>query len=328
MEFMPSSENPRRRPSLAVTVGLFAACCVVGLSGCSSAHPETEPASHASGPQVIPFRPIAETVKTLEVPAADTAAPACLASDLSATTDGGGGAAGSWRIPVTITNTGAGCALDLTSTDFGFVGTDGTHRTFGAIQPALTAVPAPVLESGGTLKLNAGLSEACSAGAAVTGSVKAYLKFAGTAVALAGNELPADEAACVADPAPAGQVEQVDPQQDPTGPLTTLRATVAVPASAGPGSTMTYTVTLANPTTTAVPLTPYPVYSEMVNANGVKTGATYQLNCDGLSQIAPGKSATFQMMLSIPDTAPQGVAKLGWSISNGAAVGAPVTISK
>jgi hypothetical protein len=92
------------------------------------------------------------------------------------------------------------------------------------------------------------------------------------------------------------------------------------------GRTLHYIVTLRNPTTAAVPLTPCPSYTETVVPRRVFT-ATYYLNCAAVHVIAPGQRIRFRMQQRIPRGV-SGLAKLGWHLDTpvDAGVGAAVTI--
>lgn len=103
-----------------------------------------------------------------------------------------------------------------------------------------------------------------------------------------------------------------------TGPLAVLVATLGLPSSVSPGSTLNYTVTLSNPSSTVVPLSPCPYYQEQL---GNITGSEYQLNCAGVSSIPANGSVKFDMALAIPASAPIGSTKFGWFLNGGPGAG-------
>ena len=113
-----------------------------------------------------------------------------------------------------------------------------------------------------------------------------------------------------------------DEVPDPVPPVSPLIATISAPTTAGPGQDLAYTVTLANPLGTDVPLNPCPAYTEFVGSGTetvwIATIRNYYLNCDTATSIPAGKSITFEMRLQLPADQPAGAAKFGWSIQGGA----------
>lgn len=101
---------------------------------------------------------------------------------------------------------------------------------------------------------------------------------------------------------------------DPTYPVDPLKLTVQLPRSVRAGTWFDYTVTLTNPTSAAVPLTPCPTYQE--NWKPVTQAAAlsraYRLNCDGHPEVPPHQALTFRMRMIAPATAL--VDWLGWTI--------------
>jgi hypothetical protein len=105
-----------------------------------------------------------------------------------------------------------------------------------------------------------------------------------------------------------------------SSPLNVLTATAAMPATVTAGTTATYTVTLQNPTSQAVALSPCPSYTEYMSPVGTRFGSgasQYYLNCPAVPEIPAGSSVTFDMQIPVPAAA--GVAKYGWALQ-GAAV--------
>jgi hypothetical protein len=98
-------------------------------------------------------------------------------------------------------------------------------------------------------------------------------------------------------------------------PLNVLTVSRSMPDTLAPGSTATYTITLANPTATAVPLSPCPSYTEFLAPVGQKpffSGTYYYLNCAAAPQVPAHGAVTFAMRIQVPLTA--GAAKYGWQI--------------
>jgi hypothetical protein len=105
-----------------------------------------------------------------------------------------------------------------------------------------------------------------------------------------------------------------------SSPLNVLTATAAMPATVAAGTTVTYTVTLQNPTGQAVALSPCPSYTQYISPVGTRPGSAasqYYLNCQAAPEIPAGSSVTFDMQIPAPAAA--GVAKYGWALQ-GAAV--------
>ena len=92
------------------------------------------------------------------------------------------------------------------------------------------------------------------------------------------------------------------------------------------GRTLRYVVTLHNPTSVPIRLTPCPSYTEFVVPQRV-FAATYYLNCSDVRVIAPGQGVRFRMQQRIPRGV-SGIAKLGWHLDTpvDAGRGAVVTI--
>jgi hypothetical protein len=80
------------------------------------------------------------------------------------------------------------------------------------------------------------------------------------------------------------------------------------------GQPLRYTVTLANPTATAVSLRDCPSYEEGVRLEGGgEAGARHLLNCAPVAAIGPGQEVTFAMVLDLPATL-RGKGVLMWSL--------------
>jgi hypothetical protein len=102
-----------------------------------------------------------------------------------------------------------------------------------------------------------------------------------------------------------------------------LTAALAAPASAAAGATLEYTVTLTNPTSRAVPLTPCPAYTQSLvaprsggGAGRALVGGRYLLNCAAVRSLAPGASATFAMRAPLA-AGVTGDVQLRWALAGG-----------
>lgn len=94
-----------------------------------------------------------------------------------------------------------------------------------------------------------------------------------------------------------------------------LQVRINLPKSASPGGTLTYTVTLSNPTRQMIrfPST-CPGYTQGFYTTGAQVHGSYRLNCSTVRSIPPHASATFAMELQVPQSASTGLAKFGWNL--------------
>jgi hypothetical protein len=101
----------------------------------------------------------------------------------------------------------------------------------------------------------------------------------------------------------------------PPDPLGSLHVRVTLPPSLVAGRPLHYTVTLANPTTTAVSLRDCPSYQERISlANGDAAGERHLLNCGPVAAIGPGQQVVFAMVLDLPATLRPGKGALVWQL--------------
>jgi hypothetical protein len=113
----------------------------------------------------------------------------------------------------------------------------------------------------------------------------------------------------------------------PSNPLAQLIGTIAVSAPAAPGSILHYTVTLTNPTASAISLAACPSYTESLAAEGTASDSTFLLNCGATgNQIAAGASVTYDMQIAVPASIDAASAKLSWKLQDGPGVGAIVSL--
>jgi len=90
-------------------------------------------------------------------------------------------------------------------------------------------------------------------------------------------------------------------------PYQNLRITLNAQPTVRAGDVLHYTLTLANPTTSSIPLSPCPGYTVALIAG---SSSSYELNCAAAGPIAPGGTETFAMELPIPASAPHGTMSL------------------
>jgi hypothetical protein len=126
------------------------------------------------------------------------------------------------------------------------------------------------------------------------------------------------------------------PAPEPTVPTPkpgtpdTLTVRGALPAAARAGTTLRFVVTLANPTSISVRLTPCPRYNEGIYTIGGRVNRWYWLNCEGVRSIAAHARVRYRMALPLPPDVPAGLAKFWWALGtpNKPFRGAGITITR
>lgn len=197
------------------------------------------------------------------------------------------------------------------------------------VSPASGAPPRIDLPPGGGLAIAVGSQNVCSAGTPVKKVARLDLTLPGVGDVLSadGRNLiiacsapailfvqPTDSAANSAEPAPV---------------IPALQVSLALPQKAARGSTLSYTVTVSNSSTSALTLSPCPSYTQVLNAAGmVMSEDTLLLNCSAQNTIPPNSHLTFQMQSTIPADTPLGPLKVSWQLqtADGAASGGVVQI--
>ncbi|MHB8334404.1 MAG: DUF4232 domain-containing protein [Acidimicrobiales bacterium] len=106
------------------------------------------------------------------------------------------------------------------------------------------------------------------------------------------------------------------------GSVASLTATASLPTTIRAGTTLSYVVTLHNPTTTEVTFTPCPNFTEAIfiapNVTGAKPRVrNFALNCAQAVPVAPHGSERFAMELVIPPSTQASLAKFAWSLDTG-----------
>ena len=94
-----------------------------------------------------------------------------------------------------------------------------------------------------------------------------------------------------------------------------LTASVAVANTVAAGSTLTFVVTLANPTTHVAHINPCPGYIEHLWGHNVNDVTGHGLNCNTLHQIPASGRIRYEMRLAVPKSAQTGNGTLQWAIS-------------
>lgn len=104
------------------------------------------------------------------------------------------------------------------------------------------------------------------------------------------------------------------PDTTSTPPTSRLEARISrVPDTISPDHSVSYAVTLTNPTSTPIPLAQCPAYQEGIKGRP-STVQTYQLNCGPVSRIDPHTSVGFAMHLPLPPRLAPGEVVLDWRL--------------
>ena len=93
-----------------------------------------------------------------------------------------------------------------------------------------------------------------------------------------------------------------------------LMMNISVPASVNAGGTLTYVVTLTNPTTTPARINPCPGYIETATGRGINIVQTHALNCDRMHKIPASGRVRYQMRMRIPNNTRSGAAVVSWTL--------------
>jgi len=243
----------------------------------------------------------------------------CRALNLSVTAEFSGAAAGNVSQPFVLTNTGsASCMLqgypsrlqgwregrwqDLTFTQ-------GTY--FIEEDPTPSSVE---LAPGGQAELILGTDDACNGG--TLGDSKLYSRLQVTLPDQTSIELNEGvNAFCGLDVSSFHplQVPQSSPPVSSPGPLDALQVQMHAPATATAGVTLSYTVTVSNPTSADIALNPCPSWQALID-NPVSPDGIIQvsgkIDCATTPSVPAHGLITVQMRIDVP-TAP-GTGKFVW----------------
>lgn len=114
------------------------------------------------------------------------------------------------------------------------------------------------------------------------------------------------------------------------GSVGSLQARIHLPAEVRRGSTLDYSVTLANTTRTPVDLDANcPGYTQGLYTPAAHVTGSYRLDCTPVGRLASGSRATFAMQLRVPGNSSLGLAKLGWNLDTetGPSAGGTIAIT-
>jgi hypothetical protein len=111
-------------------------------------------------------------------------------------------------------------------------------------------------------------------------------------------------------------------------PLGVLRVSLIAPRSAAHGAVLTYRITLTNPSSRAIALSPCPSYTESVGT-GPAIQRTLVMNCAAATFIRAGASLVYEMRLPLPQSAAHGPARLYWrlEVAYGPTAGSAISIT-
>lgn len=319
------SEPSKKRAFLlgAGTATALVAAAAASLWGLTRPGSTAKPQASASTSGVVAWRDQPTTPPSPSptvTSAAATVSLPCSVNQLTTRAGGGGANHGHEVQTLIITNTGAACALP----QFAISGRNdqGLTKSLGLHGPTTGAV---TLGAGVEKRFQIAAPLNCPGltpeDAAAHANHTVTLDLPGKALTVNGvyvNDVCGGlEVSTVADP-PA--------EVQPVG-LALLNATVALPDAAKAGGTLNYTVTLSNPTDSALPFSSCPSYTELVGTGDSPPASTsYVLNCGGTA-LAAHASRVYAMQVRVPDGL-AGLVKVTWAVQpDGPVAGGAVTVS-
>ena len=305
-------KNPLRRSRTIVPIAAVLCLAIGGLTvwaisgdNSTAGSNETHRTSDKHHPALIAWKPIRAHAGAIRLTSLDAAPPNCASSALEVTINGGGGAGGTFWVPVTVHNTSsAACTLRDSSLDVTWAPGSKLNRTGGATRALL---------AGGSQTYLMGFSGSCMkvpSGSITYRPVAAALSD--VPIATRGSGVPTFLSSC--SDAIFTPKETTDPEDAGTGPYSMLRARIDLPSDLRAGGTVTYTLAVTNTGEDAFKFAACPTYTEGVNVEGQVATASYTLNCGGVS-IQPGATISFDMQIDLP--AGTGTAKFAWLMENG-----------
>jgi hypothetical protein len=338
---MVESLAPQIAPRGGHLIALLAIASL--LSGCIAA--ATAPASSqpTSSAGVAPTKPSASGVSSppstpsgAVVPWVDRPAPAyveptpkpyptdarpCGPKDLEVSAGDVGAGLGNINLPVTFVNSSDSTCVLKGEPTIGGLKADGMLVPLTITRGSYFGDPGPPanIATGEAAALNISGADACPAALSGMHPVYPMLRIGlpgGGGVDAAAHGF---DTVCGVSVSQFGVPADAEPAIDP--PLSPLTAQISAPPTVVAGQILMYTVTLTNPRSTDVSLSPCPAYDEFVgsgsNNTWIATVLYYYLNCDASPTIPAGASVTYAMRLSLPANQPEGMAKFGWDVQGG-----------
>jgi len=112
---------------------------------------------------------------------------------------------------------------------------------------------------------------------------------------------------------------QLPPPTDRPDPRSQLVASIDAPLTVRAGTTLTYVVTLTNPTAATISLRHCPGYAEWLGAGVVELAKNaFGLDCSTVRAIEPGQSVRYEMQLAVPaDASWPDPVQLSWALEAG-----------
>ena len=299
-----------------------------GLAACaaqSTSMPPASPAASSARPGVIAWtdRPATQASDTTSPPPVSTGARPCTPADLSVRPGTNGPAAGTVHFQVLFTNRSATtCWLNGYPNSVAGIAASGavTQLPAGHDGPPLDGAPTANIAPGQSADVYLAAADGCTAVLSGQHRIFPSLRFGlpgsapGTTTGTVTGSGDGFDTECGI-----GVSEFGVPADLPVPPAPSpLTAAITAPATARAGTTLSYRVTLSNPTSKSFALSPCPSYAEYLGGSGGNVTRYFYLNCAAAPTIAANGSVTFQVELAVPaGMQPMTSAKLDWQVQGG-----------
>jgi hypothetical protein len=260
----------------------------------------------------------------MTAPAYTTGARPCTPADLTVAPGRNGPAAGTVHFQVLFTNrSSAKCWLNGYPASVAGVASDGTVTPLPVVRggPALDGAPSADIAPAQSAEIDLAAGDGCAAITSGQHRIFPTLRFGlpgsapGTTTGTVTGSGDGFDTVCGVWISEFGVPADI-PAGPPPSPLT---ATIASPAAVKAGATLSYQLTLANPTAAPYSLDPCPSYAEYLGGSGGNVARYYDLNCAAVPSIPAHGSVTFQMELPVPASmGSMTLGKLDWQVQGGA----------
>lgn len=305
--------QPALRPLAVITAaGVCAISLVTGLSFLVwSGHTK---GTDTATPRAVGWRAIPAGEGSIRLTSSHSAPPACQASHLRVHSNGGGGAGGTFYLPVSVVNAGTS---DCTVSDKNIA------LRWAAGRSTVSQGGSRILLFGGSQLYRLAFPTSCTKPGFVQRGQRMHATLSGATITDGTLTLPSVVSSCAT--ATATAVVAPDAQDANTSPYAGLRVSIGVPPQIAAGSLLSYTVTLTNTGPSPFVFATCPTYSEMLGSvTGQISQAAYTLNCSDGGPIGVGGTRTYAMQIRVPTG--QGLAKIAWFMDNGPSQDATTTI--